>query len=413
MEREPAIKPAAADELVVSAPAMEAPVSTPATETDALPASETNGEEAATPTVTDKISESVVVPAEASEEQATTEKEGIDVKTGGETSGDEQLEEGKNDSTAADEDEKKVAAVTNENEVSGEAKAKRTKKEKSIPPPPVRSSGREQRVRKSVDAFDPTVASEKKDLVIPEGKGQKLEDMPTVVANFKKFTWSDPHLKMLYMIVFGRGQKKDFKSHLLQFNGLVYSEGQEEEEREKIKLKMYKLMLPDLKEVMDLCDIDRSAESFGKKAIPDKEMLCDRFLEWLENPKANDKSLKAVKGKTTPSKKVTPSKTSPKSNSAKKRGRPKGTINQDKSPAKKAKGTAKAEVVEDGGADEIDFNIPGTTIEKVREKVKSIVENANREELTVKGVRKILEDWLDADLSDFKDAVRSLVMEAM
>jgi hypothetical protein len=392
---------------------MEAVASAPATETDSQPASETNGEPAATRAAINENAGSAVVTAEASEEQPTPEKVEIDAKTDGEAGGEEQTEEGKNDSTTADEDEKKEAAVTNENEVSGEVKAKRTKKEKIVSPPPVRSSGREQRVRKTVDAFDPAGPREKKNLVIPEGKGQKLEDMPRVVANFKNVTWSDPHLKMLYTIVFGRGQKKDFKSHLLQFNGLVYSEGGEEEEREKIKLKMYKLMLPDLKEVMDLCDIDRSAESFGKKATPDKEMLCDRLLEWLENPKANGKSMKAAKVKTTPSKKATPSKTPPKSDSAKKRGRPKGTTTPDKSPAKKAKGAAKAEVVEDGGADEIDFNIPGTTIEKVREKVKSIVENANREELTVKGVRKILEDWLDTDLSDYKDAVRSLVMEAM
>lgn len=406
MEGETFVAPAAAEDPVVSAAATEP-------ESDVQPAPETNVEPAATPPATDKNDESDVVSAEASKEEVAVEMEEVCVKNGEETSVEEKTEVGKNDSTTAIDDEKNEAAETNENEGSGEVKTKRSKKEKSSPPPPVRSSGREQRVRKSVDAFDPTATKEKKDLVIPEGKGQKLEDMPRVVTNFKNVTWSDPHLKMLYTIVFGRGQKRDFKSHLLQFSGLVYSEGHEEEEREKIKLKMYKLLIPDLKEVMDLCDIDRSAESFDKKAGPDKEMLCDRFLEWLEKPKASGKRLKADKGKTTPSKRSTPSKASPKSDSAQKRGRPKGSTTRDKAPAKKAKGTAKAEVVNDGDADEIDFNIPGTTIEKIRDKVKSIVENANREELTVKGVRKILEDWLDTDLSDYKDAVRSLVMEAM
>jgi hypothetical protein len=216
---------------------------------------------------------------------------------------------------------------------------------------------------------------------------------------------------MLHTIVFGMGKKKEFKSHLLQFNGLVFPEGKEDEEREKIKLKMYKLVLGDLREVMDLCDIDRSAESFGKKGSPDKEDLCNRFLEWLEKPKSSGKKVKAAK-KTTPAKKSPAAKTDgAKTDSAKKRGRPKGS-SKEKGSAKKAKGTAKAEVVEDNG-DEINFNIPGTNLAQVREKVKSIVENANREELTVKGVRKLLEDWLDTDLSEYKDAVRSLVMEAM
>ena len=292
---------------------------------------------------------------------------------------------------------------TEDSKIEGEKASSKPKKEKPSPPSPVRTSSRG-RVRKSVDAYDPTAVTEKKEFIIPNGSGEKLEDMPRVVANLKNITWSDPHLKMLHQIIFGRGQKKEFKTHLFQFNGVVFPEGEKEEEREKLKQKMYKLVMSDLKEVMDLCDIDRSSESLGCKGMPDKEMLCNRFLEWLEKPKASGKKVKA-QAKKVAAKKSPGAKT----DSAKKRGRPKGSTN---SSAKKAKGTAKAEIVEDNG-DEVDLNIPGTSIEKVREKVKSIVEHANREELTVKGVRKMLEEWLDTDLSKHKDAVRSLVMEAM
>ena len=52
-------------------------------------------------------------------------------------------------------------------------------------------------------------------------------------------------------------------------------------------------------------------------------------------------------------------------------------------------------------------------IGKLRAKVRIIVENANNEELTVNEIRKMLEDWLDTDLSDHKDAIRALVMEAL
>ena len=55
--------------------------------------------------------------------------------------------------------------------------------------------------------------------------------------------------------------------------------------------------------------------------------------------------------------------------------------------------------------------IPGVNTDKLRVKVRSIVENADLEELTANDVRKTLEVWLDVDLSDRKDAIRSLIME--
>lgn len=357
-----------------------------------------------------------VVAAPASIDQATpdvkTEDESAAITAESKDAHDPTVKEeevGVNQEAESKEEEKPVkeqveepATKTDAAKEEVEATTKPKKEKKATPPPPARTSTREQRVRKSVDAYDPTISEEKKEFIIPNGKGEKLEDMPRVVANFKNVTWSDPHLKMLHTIAFGQGKKKEFKAHLLQFNGLVFPEGKEEEEREKVKQKMYKLVMGDLKEVMDLCDIDRSGAN-------DKETMCDRFLEWLENPKSSGKKVKAASAakKAAPAAKES---SAAKTDSAKKRGRPKGSTNKNGS-AKKAKSTATAKVVEEG--DEIKFNIPGTTIEKVREKVKSIVEGADREELTVKGVRKILEEWLDTDLSDHKDAVRSLVMEAM
>lgn len=99
------------------------------------------------------------------------------------------------------------------------------------------SSGRAKRVRKSTTNYVPEEET-KKEIVIPDGKGTKLEDMPNVVAKFKDVTWSTPSLKNLYSIVFGVGQKKNFKAHLLQFSGLVFPEGKEEAEKEKVQNKV-------------------------------------------------------------------------------------------------------------------------------------------------------------------------------
>ena len=58
------------------------------------------------------------------------------------------------------------------------------------------------------------------------------------------------------------------------------------------------------------------------------------------------------------------------------------------------------------------LHIPGVDIEKIREKVKIIVESADKDKLTVKGLRKMLENWLDMDLSEHKDTIRTIIMEA-
>eukprot|EP00571_Detonula_confervacea_P016665 CAMPEP_0172310420 /NCGR_PEP_ID=MMETSP1058-20130122/11474_1 /TAXON_ID=83371 /ORGANISM="Detonula confervacea, Strain CCMP 353" /LENGTH=377 /DNA_ID=CAMNT_0013023223 /DNA_START=139 /DNA_END=1272 /DNA_ORIENTATION=- len=284
--------------------------------------------------------------------------------------------------------------------------------EKTAEPSP---TGRGRRERKATQRLQPVEAPKKKERVISDGKGEKLEDIPNVVANFKGVTWSDPHLKMLYSLVFGQGKKKEFKAHLLQFSGLVYPKGKDEEEQDKMKNKMYKWTMPELKDVMDLVDIDRSKDGFGldKKEIPGKEEHCQLLLEWLEEPKASGKKLKGSSKKSPGKRKSTGSaKESAKKAPAKKA---KKTADKKTTP-KKASATKKAATKTSSKAkasDAVDLNIPGVDIEKVRTKVKTIVENANREELTVKGVRKMLEDWLDTDLSEHKDAVRSIVMEVM
>jgi len=235
-----------------------------------------------------------------------------------------------------------------------------------------------------------------------------------VVENLKAITYSDVKMKTLYNLIFGQGKKKDFRKHLMQFNGLVYAEGTEESERGKLREKMYKLTMPQLKGIMDLADINRSGDSFGlaEGKNPGKEEHVTRFIEWLEMPVASGKK----KGKSSNSGKKRKSSSS---GSAKKEKKEKAA------PAKKAKSAKKkkAKKVEkevsssddDSSSDdeEIKLTIAGVDIDKVKAKVKSIVKSSDTDELTVKGVRKKLEEWLDCDLSKDKDAVRAIVMEAM
>jgi len=281
------------------------------------------------------------------------------------------------------------------------------------------NSRRGKRVRKSTENY--TVEDKpQKEKEIPKGQGEKLEEMPNVVANFKAITWSSPHLHDLYSIVFGQGKKKQFKGHLLQFNGVVFPEGKDEAaEKDKILARMYKLKMDELKAVMDLADIDRSATASvgsetGVKVTPGKEALCDRFLEWLENPTASGKTIDKKKGKrksTGSTKKVTPAKKARKITPSKKTSAKKEKSSEKKATPKTVKAAPKSPKAK--ASKPIDLNIPGVDIDKVKAKVESIVENADKSELTVKGVRKMLEDWLDTDLTDHKDAIRSIVMEVM
>lgn len=60
------------------------------------------------------------------------------------------------------------------------------------------------------------------------------------------------------------------------------------------------------------------------------------------------------------------------------------------------------------------FNIPSTDITKVRKKIKTIVQDANHDELTVRGVRMKLEKWLGGMiLLDHKSVIKALVIEAI
>jgi len=320
------------------------------------------------------------------------------------------------------------------------------------------------RARKSTSILDTSQVSKKKDVCIEQGTGTTLAAMPIVVENLKKMTSNDPRLKAVYGIVFGQGKKKEFKKHLLQFNGFVYSAAATAaaatapgvdaaaaakkaaaDIRDKKKEKMYKLKMDELKAVMDLLDIDRCPESFvdgqeegEKKKGVDKEMLCTRFLEWLESPTINTsgkppasskkKKKKKRKSSTTTTTAVTKTSTTTATKKRKsttdaaaaKKKKKTTTAAKKKKNSKKA-GVADVVVVaaaedddtetEDDDDSVLACTIPGVSGEKMRAKVGQIVSKADKDTLTVKGVRKLMEEWLDTDLSQHKDYIRALTME--
>ena len=64
-------------------------------------------------------------------------------------------------------------------------------------------------------------------------------------------------------------------------------------------------------------------------------------------------------------------------------------------------------------SDEDEVKIPGVSTDKIKAKIESIVANADKDSFTVKDVREELEDWLDMNLAEYKESIRTLVMDVM
>jgi hypothetical protein len=112
----------------------------------------------------------------------------------------------------------------------------------------------------------------------PVGKGVAMRDMELCFKYINKMTRNDENLMSLHKIFYGRrGLKATIKPYTLDFAGLVYTE---ERTRDDVLQKLYSWTMPQVKNVMDNLGINRSS----KEGKVDKEGLCDRFCDWLENP---------------------------------------------------------------------------------------------------------------------------------
>ena len=261
------------------------------------------------------------------------------------------------------------------------------KKAKAESPAPAKAGSRSStRERKSTMAYAPQQEVAKK-TEIAEGAGTTLSEHPNVVDKFKAVTYSSDALHDLHHIVFGgRAKKTLLKGNLLAFSGLVYLDGKEDEAKEKVLARMYKLKLPPLKAAMDLVD-------FSTSGLKGKEEICDGFLAWLENPQPSGKKLSSKKmGKRKSTSKKAPSKSKEEKKPAKKKAK----------TASKAKDEAETLTM-----------IPGVPEEKLRAKIKTIIGDSDVESVTVKDIRKQLEEWLDMELTDYKATIRSIVMNEL
>ena len=63
--------------------------------------------------------------------------------------------------------------------------------------------------------------------------------------------------------------------------------------------------------------------------------------------------------------------------------------------------------------DKAAIHIPNVDIDGVCMKIKEIIDSANCDELTVKGCRKMLEEWLGMRLSKYHCEIKALIVDAI
>ncbi|KAK8936905.1 hypothetical protein KSP39_PZI012474 [Platanthera zijinensis] len=152
---------------------------------------------------------------------------------------------------------------------------------------------RPSRERKSVQRFaaqSPPVISATKAVVIEQGSGEKLKDIPNVVFRLSKRK-VDESLKVLHKVLFGRKANVHFlKRDILQFSGFVWSEDKEKK-RSKIREKLNKCPKDRL---LDFCNI---LDIYALKVATKKEDVLLKLLEFLESPHVTREVVLAEKDK--------------------------------------------------------------------------------------------------------------------
>ncbi|PVD23433.1 hypothetical protein C0Q70_16702 [Pomacea canaliculata] len=186
--------------------------------------------------------------------------------------------------------------------------------------PVVLTSGK--REKKKVERLSMSInmpSSEKKKVEIQEGAGTKLGDCPRI--EFKLGQTKAMDLKSLHRLLFNRaGSNTEVKKNIRQFSGFVFSK--EDKEYEKRVTALNKMTIPQLKQICEVLDIERSGA---------KPVVVDRIMDFLMKPSSS--------GMKVPQKKKRKSKSSGEGD--------RKSTKRKRSPKKDSKSKAKKDTVSD------------------------------------------------------------------
>eukprot|EP01095_Lingulamoeba_sp_RSL-Kostka_P002552 TRINITY_DN1342_c0_g1_i2.p1 TRINITY_DN1342_c0_g1~~TRINITY_DN1342_c0_g1_i2.p1 ORF type:complete len:259 (-),score=108.46 TRINITY_DN1342_c0_g1_i2:225-1001(-) len=200
-------------------------------------------------------------------------------------------------------------------------KKKVVKKKGGDDPAPRRSS----RSTKAPTRLVEQKIEDPKVFVVEDGNGTKLADIPWVLSHMNKPGNKDL-LYSLHLVIFGRGKKREIKTHLKEFSGFSWDDEDYDFEREK---RMTKLSKWDKASLLDACTL------FSIKAAKSSNnaSLVDKILNFLDEPS----ELPALEAKSSRKRSRSPSRSRSRSRSpARKKQKTKG-----KKGKKKKKATVK------------------------------------------------------------------------
>jgi len=237
-----------------------------------------------------------------------------------------------------------------------------------------------------------------------DGRGAKLEDIPSTCESIKAAKMKGQELKMAHQLVFGGASKEKLrKQQLLEFSGYLPTKNTADDDDEQKAVdeklerkygdKARKLTNPGLKNLCDFLDIDRSATD-GEKV--DKDFLVDRLLDFLAKP-----SEELTKTWIKDNKKKAAA-------AAKKKKKTKAEANKKKA----AKEESSDEEDEDDMFEEVDGQkVP--TDKALKRWVKAYVRCFNLDKATTKHAMETASDKFGVDLKPKKQRIKELLTEAM
>jgi len=213
-----------------------------------------------------------------------------------------------------DSDASKLKEVLNKNETmkaNDEAKTEQhtgrtSKRSRVLMENIVESPLPRKRVRKSVDRHVPPTSPNPSEFKVDAGRGTKISNIESSRASILSMKNDTELIRMAHKLIFGgarRGkgsQKQNMMMirQILEFSGFLSPQNEKDrkidKEREaKLSVKVCKLFIPQLKELCDFFDIDRSPN--GERPKMDKDGLIDRLLEFMGAP-AEEQTKGFVKG---------------------------------------------------------------------------------------------------------------------
>ncbi|XP_041421150.1 DEK proto-oncogene L homeolog isoform X1 [Xenopus laevis] len=142
------------------------------------------------------------------------------------------------------------------------------------------------REKKKVERLTLEMSVSKKELVLTEGKGQKLYDIERVQYFLKKKKCEE--LRPLHRLLFNRlGLINLVKKNIGQFNGFPFEKESEQYKKKEDMLKKWKKI--DLKNTCGVLDLEKSGSN---------NELITKIMNFLMEPKSTGKPLPKIKGKS-------------------------------------------------------------------------------------------------------------------